>query len=90
MAKKIKNKKNLGKKLTNNINPTFSNTYGPNDRGFMEQKEQIIRSGNRNGFTDLPDPVTDDIVANNISQSEFDYTYNGGQDIYDEDEYEDE
>ncbi len=33
----------------------------------------------------LPDPVTDPIVAMNISNVEFDYTYDGGEEALDVD-----
>lgn len=57
--------------------------YGPNQRNFLEQEPKVIRSYSKEDSTKLPDPVRDPIVVSNISYSEFDYTYNGGEDIYD-------
>lgn len=45
-------------------------SYPPKERGYLEQKPKKILNG-------LPDPVKDPIVSNNISNAEFDYTYNG-------------
>jgi hypothetical protein len=60
-------------------------TYAPHERDFFEIEPRDIRSYSetKNDFTPLPDPVTDPIVSNNISNVEFDYTYNGGQEILD-------
>ncbi|MFT5873000.1 MAG: hypothetical protein ACI8WT_001941 [Clostridium sp.] len=59
--------------------------YPPYERDFYELEPRDIRSYSetKNDFTTLPDPVTDPIVTNNISTAEFDYTYNGGQEILD-------
>ncbi|MCJ7689260.1 MAG: hypothetical protein MUO60_08065 [Clostridiaceae bacterium] len=61
------------------------NTYAPHERDFFDIKPREIRSysESKDDFTILPDPVTDPIVSNNISNVEFDYTYNGGQEILD-------
>jgi hypothetical protein len=55
--------------------------YAPHERGYFEQKPRKRKAYSAQDFTLLPDPVTDDIVANNISNVEFDYTYNGGDQI---------
>jgi hypothetical protein len=56
-------------------------TYGPNEREYLEAKPKIIKAHSKYDYTLLPDNVTDPIVCNNISNVEFDYTYNGGDDI---------
>lgn len=66
---------NKGKKLT----------YGPNQRGYFEKSPSKIRSYSKVDYTPLPNNLTDPIVSNNISYMEFDYTYNGGEDIWGED-----
>lgn len=55
--------------------------YAPNERGYFEQKPRKIKAYSAKDYTILPDPVTDPIVANNISNAEFDYTYNRGEQI---------
>jgi hypothetical protein len=57
--------------------------YAPHQRDFYELQQKDIRTYSEKDSTDLPDPVTDPIVAMNISTAEFDYTYNGGDDILD-------
>ncbi|MBZ9636807.1 hypothetical protein [Clostridium sp. FP1] len=57
--------------------------YAPHQRDFYEIEPRDIRSYSEKDSTMLPDPVTDPIVAMNISNVEFDYTYNGGQEILD-------
>lgn len=57
--------------------------YAPHQRNFYELEPRKIKTYSKNDSTDLPDPVTDPIVAMNISNVEFDYTYNGGDDILD-------
>ena len=57
--------------------------YAPHERDFYELEEKDIRSYSEKDSTMLPDPVTDPIVAMNISNVEFDYTYNGGKEILD-------
>lgn len=52
--------------------------YAPHRRGYFEQKPRVIKSYSARDYTILPDPVTDPIVSNNISNVEFDYTYDGG------------
>lgn len=50
--------------------------YLPNERDQMEQEPKTIKSYSQTGedYTELPDPVRDPIVSNNISYQEFDYT----------------
>ncbi|MGV8984434.1 hypothetical protein [Clostridium sp.] len=60
--------------------------YAPHQRDFYDVEPSDIRSYSETDSTMLPDPVTDPIVAMNISNVEFDYTYNGGEDILEEDE----
>ncbi len=55
--------------------------YAPNKRGFFEQKPRFMKSYSQKDFTLLPDPVRDPIVSNNISNVEFDYTYDRGEQI---------
>ena len=57
--------------------------YAPHERDFYDVEPRDIRSHSETDSTMLPDPVTDPIVAMNISNVEFDYTYNGGQEILD-------
>jgi hypothetical protein len=57
--------------------------YAPHQRNFLEQDPKEIRSYSKRDSTKLADPVSDPIVAMNISNVEFDYTYNGGEDILD-------
>lgn len=52
--------------------------YAPNKRGYFEQSPRKIKAYSAKDYTLLPDPVTDDIVSNNISNVEFDYTYDRG------------
>ena len=55
--------------------------YGPNQRDYFEQQPRKIETDAAKDAAVLPDPVTDPIVANNIATAEFDYTYNGGEQI---------
>ncbi|MGH4050705.1 MAG: hypothetical protein ACREVX_05020 [Clostridium sp.] len=57
--------------------------YAPHERDFYELAQSDIRSYSETDSTMLPDPVTDPIVAMNISNVEFDYTYDGGNEIPD-------
>jgi hypothetical protein len=57
--------------------------YAPHQRDFYDREPSDIRTYSETDSTDLPDPVTDPIVAMNISNAEFDYTYNGGKEIPD-------
>jgi len=60
--------------------------YPPHERDFYELEPTDIRSYSETDSTMLPDPVTDPIVAMNISNVEFDYTYDGGNEIPDIDD----
>jgi len=60
--------------------------YAPHERDFYDREPSDIRTYSQKDSTDLPDPVTDPIVAMNISNMEFDYTYNGGNEIPDEED----
>ncbi|MCY6958912.1 hypothetical protein [Clostridium brassicae] len=71
-----KNKQRNSNELNQN-----SSLYGPNERGYLEEKPKIIKAHSQVDYTELPDPVRDPIVSNDISNAEFDYTYNGGDDI---------
>lgn len=65
-------KKNI---INKNINLS-SSVYAPQERGYLEQPPKIYKAKSPKGTsTKLPDPVRDPIVANNISNPEFDYTY---------------
>lgn len=55
--------------------------YGPNNRGYFEQKPRLYKAYSTKDYTLLPDPVRDPIVANNIANAEFDYTYDRGDQI---------
>ena len=62
------------------------NMYAPHQRDFYELEPTDIRSYSKTDSTMLPDPVTDPIVSMNISNVEFDYTYEGGKEIPDEED----
>lgn len=47
--------------------------YLPRERGYLDQKSQRIKAYSERDYTELPDPVRDPIVTNNISYQEFDY-----------------
>lgn len=72
-------KKNKKKDIQENMQATT--VYGPHERGYLEEKPKIIKAHSEVDYTELPDPVRDPIVSNDISNAEFDYTYNGGDDI---------
>lgn len=55
--------------------------YAPNKRGYFEQRPRLFKAYSTKDYTLLPDPVRDDIVANNISNVEFDYTYDRGEQV---------
>ncbi|GAA0123309.1 hypothetical protein UT300018_26270 [Clostridium faecium] len=57
------------------------NSYGPNEREFLEAPLKEVKAYSLKDYTLLPDNVRDNIVSNNISNQEFDYTYNNGSDI---------
>lgn len=49
--------------------------YLPHERQFDEPSETDLRSySESDDYTTLPNPLTDPIVSNNISNAEFDYT----------------
>ena len=60
--------------------------YAPHQRDFYDIAPSDIRSHSETDSTMLPDPVTDPIVAMNISNVEFDYTYFGGEELKDEED----
>lgn len=60
-----------------------SKKYGPNERGFLEASEAPVKSYSLEDYVLLPNHVVDSIVVNNISNAEFDYTYNENSDILD-------
>lgn len=65
------------------MNEDNGKLYAPHERFYLEQKPKIIKSISNSGkdYTELPDPVRDPIVTNDISYSEFDYTYNCYDDL---------
>lgn len=71
---------------TNNFKkPTDSKSYPPNERDFLEANENPVKSYSIEDYVLLPNHVVDPIVVNNISNAEFDYTYNEDSDIPDTD-----
>lgn len=48
--------------------------YPPNMRDSLQGKSEKLKEINNKSKINLPDPKDDDIVVNNISSSEFDYT----------------
>ena len=58
-----------------------SKNYPPNDRTFLKPKSYELYSKSKDGddSVKLPNPVTDDIVVNNIVTAEFDYTHVPGE-----------
>lgn len=63
--------------------------YAPHERDFFEQKPKRIMAFSEKDYTELPDPVRDPIVSNNIADREFDYTYNDEEDIFNDNDYDD-
>lgn len=55
--------------------------YGPKLRNYLEQQPDDIRTFSKRDSTDLPDPVKDPIISNNIACMEFDYT---SDELYDD------
>lgn len=51
-------------------------------RDYFDQDPKEVKSYSEYDSTMLPDPVVDPIVCNNIATWEFDYTYNGNDDIF--------
>lgn len=60
--------------------------YLPNDRtGYAPEKHSLISHGKTDSEpSSLPSTVTDDIVVNNISYGEFDYTEQPELDLFDD------
>lgn len=67
----------------NKNNQEAPKPYLPNQRDFMEESEEPVKSYSLKDYTLLPNHVVDPIVVNNISNAEFDYTYNDESDIPD-------
>lgn len=55
--------------------------YGPNQREFLEAEPREIKAYSLEDYTVLPSNIEDPIVSQNIAYQEFDYTYNGGEDL---------
>jgi hypothetical protein len=57
--------------------------YAPHQRGYFELKPKIIKAYSASGkdYTELPDPVRDPIVSNDIANVEFNYTFDCDDDI---------
>jgi len=55
--------------------------YAPNRRRYFEQRPKQIKTYSARDYTLLPDVVKDPIVASNISNVEFDYTYDRGESL---------
>ncbi|GAA0126116.1 MULTISPECIES: hypothetical protein [Clostridium] len=55
--------------------------YAPNLRNYLDAPLNKTKCFSKKDYIELPDNVTNPIVANNISNAEFDYTYNRGEDI---------
>lgn len=60
--------------------------YAPKERNYLEQNPENLKSYSGKSFTDMPDPVEDPIVSQNIASQEFDYTSNELLDYNIEDE----
>lgn len=60
--------------------------YAPKERNYLEQNPKKLKSYSGKSFTDMPDPVEDPIVCQNIAWQEFDYTSNELSEDTDEDE----
>ena len=58
------------------MSATNKKPYLPHERDQMEQEPKTIKSYSQTegDYTELPDPVRDPIVSNNIAYQEFDYT----------------
>lgn len=57
--------------------------YGPNERDFLDASTKPVKAYSLEDYVLLPNHVVDPIVANNISNAEFDYTYNQESDLLD-------
>ncbi|AGK96183.1 MAG: hypothetical protein ABF633_14355 [Clostridium sp.] len=49
--------------------------YLPKEREYFEAPQKKVKAYSERDYTELPDNVIDPIVSNNISNVEFDYTY---------------
>jgi len=66
----------------NNSNKTNEpKPYGPTERDFLDASTKPIKAYSLEDYVLLPNHVVDPIVANNISNAEFDYTYNEESDL---------
>ncbi len=61
--------------------------YPPNLRDYLDHDPTVIKDYSKKSRMNLPDPASDPIVSNNISNQEFDYTYNEDDDVYYNDYY---
>ena len=48
--------------------------YAPKERNYLEQNSKNMKSYSGKSFTDMPNPVENPIVSQNIASQEFDYT----------------
>lgn len=67
--------------MKNNDKYNKQKPYAPNERDFLEASEKPVKSYSLTDSVLLPNHVVDPIVANNISNAEFDYTYNEESDL---------
>lgn len=58
-------------------------SYGPNERDFLDASTKPVKAYSLEDYVLLPNHVVDPIVANNIANAEFDYTYNEESDLLD-------
>ena len=65
----------------NSRQSNHSKPYGPNERDFLTANTEPVKSYSLEDYVLLPNHVVDSIAANNISNAEFDYTYNGESDL---------
>lgn len=59
--------------------------YLPHERDYLEDEPKSEKSCSKYDYTILPDNVQDPIVANNIANVEFNYTYNEDEEIFNDD-----
>lgn len=59
------------------MNNKNNKSYGPSMRNYLDAPldNKISFSKDGTSYSLLPDNVKDDIIVNNISSAEFDYTY---------------
>lgn len=72
--------------MSSDNNNNNSKPYGPNERDFFEANETPVKSYSLTDYVNLPNHVIDPIVVNNISNAEFDYTFNEDSDLLDKDD----